>query len=191
MAGPRPFGTLVVDAMTAEPTYPNDNSPVIALSRAVLGAVPLLLVALVPPIDRWPPVWLPAALLGLWLLVASFITYLRQALPHGSVTMPRRPLIPLRFSGPTGRFALRQRGDGRRVEVIAGPQVVAEVIATDVRDEIVLNADTVPDVELSDLGSAIGQAIEMVAAADEDAADWQEPEVAGPGGSATILPPGW
>lgn len=177
--------------MTAEPTYPNDNSPVIALSRAVLGAVPLLLVALVPPIDRWPPVWLPAALLGLWLCAASMVSYFSMRVSRPGMARWTRPLIPLRFSGPTGRFALRQRGDGRKVEVIAGPQVVAELTASDDGDALVVHADMVPDAELGDLGSAIGQAIEMVAAADEDSADRQEPEVAGPRGSMTMLPPGW
>jgi hypothetical protein len=57
------------------------------------------------------------------------------------------------------------------VEVVAGPAVVAEVRATDLRDEIVLHAETVPEEELADLGSAIGQAIEMAAAADEETPD--------------------
>jgi hypothetical protein len=105
--------------------------------------------------------------------VASLITYFGMRLQESQTTMGRRAPIPLRFSGPTGRFALRARGDGRTVEVIAGPQVVAKVIAADLGDEIVLHADAVTDNELEDLGSAIGQAIEMAAAADEDGADRQ------------------
>ena len=180
----------VVTAMTSELTNVDEPPAATALFQAVLGAVAVLIIALMATSDRGP-VAFSAGLLGLWLLAASLISYVRQAHPHSATTMPRRPLVPLRFSGPTGRFALRQRGDGRRVEVIAGPEVVAVLTATDVRDEIVLNADMVPDAELDELGSAIGQAIEMVAVADEDGADRQEPEVARPRGSVTILPPGW
>jgi hypothetical protein len=148
-----------------------DEAPVTALSRAVLGVLPMLIVALMP--SPWLLPWCVVALFGLWLCVASLITYFGMRLQESQTTMGRRAPIPLRFSGPTGRFALRARGDGRTVEVIAGPQVVAKVIAADLGDEIVLHADAVTDNELEDLGSAIGQAIEMAAAADEDGADRQ------------------
>ena len=153
-----------------------ERSPMTALSQAVVGAGAVLIVVLVPARDLGPVAWGPA-LIGLWLCVASLINYfdLRLARPFSSPasapSAPRRSLIPLRFSGPTGRFVLRPRGDGRKVEVVAGPAVVAEVSATDLRDEIVLHTETVPEEELADLGSAIGQAIEMAAAADEETPD--------------------
>jgi hypothetical protein len=148
----------------------DDNSPVTALSRALLGAECVLIALLVPTRDLGPLVWGPA-LLALWLCTASLISYFGMRLRQSEGAVARRRYIPLRFSGPTGRFALRSRGDGRKVEVSAGPQLVAEVIASDPHDEIVLHAEAVPDEELRDLGSAIGQAIKMAAAAAEDIAD--------------------
>lgn len=148
----------------------HQSSPVTALSQALLGAAAVLIVLLVPTRDLGPLAWGPA-LLALWLCAASLISYFGMRLPRSARVVPRRQFIPLRFSGPTGRFALRPRGDGRKVEVTAGPRVVAEVLASDLRDEIVLHGEAVPDEELRDFGSAIGQAIEMAAAADEDAAD--------------------
>jgi hypothetical protein len=106
-----------------------------------------------------------AALAGIWLLFASLIRYAgfrRQLL----MPMFRRP-IPIRFGASLGRFTLRVRGDGRRVEVHAGADVVAEAIATDEQDELVVDLEAVDDAELDDLGAAIGAAIEMVAVADE------------------------
>jgi len=106
-----------------------------------------------------------AALIGAWLLVASLTRY---AALHRQFSMPtfRRP-IPIRFAGNLGRFTLRPRGDGRRVEVRAGDDVVAEAIATDEQDELVVDLEAVSDAELDALGTAIGKAIEMAAAADE------------------------
>lgn len=105
------------------------------------------------------------ALIGAWLLVASLVRYAgirrRARLP-----MFRRA-IPIRFRGDLGRFTLRAHGDGRHVEVRAGSDVVAEAIATDARDELVVNLESVDDAELDALGAAIGTAIELVAAADE------------------------
>ena len=117
-----------------------------------------------------------AALIGVWLLFASLIRY---AALHRRVRMPtfRRP-IPIRFGGNLGRFTLRSRGDGRRVEVHAGAEVVAEAVATDERDELVVDLEAVDDAELEALGAAIGEAIEMVAVADEDRP--VERRVAGP-----------
>jgi hypothetical protein len=148
----------------------HSSSPVTALSQALLGAAAVLIALLVPTRELGPLVW-GAALLALWLCAASLISYFGMHLPRPPTTLSGGRSIPMRFSGPTGRFALRRRGDGRKVEVTAGPLVVAEVTASDLRDEIVLHADGVPDEELPDLGSAIGQAIEMAAAADEDGAD--------------------
>ena len=107
-----------------------------------------------------------AALIGVWLLFAALIRYagLKRRLPMLTF---RRP-IPIRFSGSLGRFTLRALGDGRRVEVRAGAEVVAEAVATDERDELIVDLEAVDDAELDDLGAAIGAAIEMVAVADDD-----------------------
>jgi hypothetical protein len=119
-----------------------------------------------------PAVALLVALLPLWLMVAWLIAYVgmhrmaRDGVRH-------QPAIPLRFAGPMGRFSLRRRGDGRHVQVLATGTVVAEVRATDLRDEIDFHVLIAPD-EASDLGSAVGQAMEMVSAADEAHLDWDD-----------------
>lgn len=143
-----------------------------AVLWAVVGVAFVLLIALLPiaPTQR-----LSAALLGVWLCFASVIRYL--SLRAESSTQALR-WIPLKFSGELGRFELRPRGDGRRVEVRAGPVVVAEAIATDEQDVLVLNNPVVAESELEVFGTALGQAIEMAAAADEDSPDGRS--VAGP-----------
>jgi hypothetical protein len=143
-----------------------------ALFWVVVGASFALVSFAMPitPIQRYA-----IALLGAWLCVASAIRY---AALRAESRPERSWWIPLRFSGDIGRFKLRPRGDGRRVEVRAGQEVVAEAIATDERDELVLNTDLVADSELDALGAALGQAIEMAAAADEDQP--AERRVAGP-----------
>jgi hypothetical protein len=146
--------------------------------RMTLYAVALatlsLVVALVTPAAS--AIRLAAALIGAWLLIASLIRY---AALHRRLQMPtfRRP-IPIRFGGNLGRFTLRARGDGRRVEVRVGAEVVAEAVATDERDELVVDLEAVDDAELDAFGSAIGEAIEMVAVADEDRPT--ERRIAGP-----------
>jgi hypothetical protein len=141
-----------------------------AVSLATLFVVALLLLPVSPTIRS------AAALIGAWLLVASLIRY---AGLHRRLSMPtfRRP-IPIRFSGNLGRFTLRSRGDGRRVEVRAGGEVVAEAIATDERDELVVDLEAVDDADIDALGAAIGEAIEMVVVADEDRP--AERRIAGP-----------
>ena len=145
-----------------------------ALFRAVLSASFVLIIALLP-IPPWQ--LLPAALLGVWLSFASLIRYVGLRAARVSPAETSRS-VPLRFSGPIGRFRLRPYGDGRRIEVRAGSQVVAEVIAADEGDEIVLNPEMVADSELEAFGTALGQAIEMAAAADDDRP--AERHVAGP-----------
>lgn len=130
----------------------------IALSAALYVLVMLL--SPVQPMQRHA-----AALFGIWLCIASLIRYV--ALSTESSREPI-PWIPLRFSGDRGRFELRPRGDGRRVEIRAGSEIVAEAIASDEGDELVLDFEAIGDAELEAFGAAIGQAIEMVAAADED-----------------------
>lgn len=157
----RPSGAAV-NAMTTlvSPTM----TPRRALYRAVLGASFVLVIALLPV---WSSKLYSVALLGVWICFASLIRYAALVAERPSPPESRR-WIPLRFSGPIGRFRLRPRGDGRRVEVRASLQVVAEVIAADAGDEIVLDPEGVADSELEAFGTAIGRAIEMVAAADED-----------------------
>ena len=141
---------------------------------AVALATLCVVVALVTPAAS--TIRLAVALIGAWLLFASLIRY---AALLRRLQMPtfRRP-IPIRFGGNLGRFTLRARGDGRRVEVRAGTEVVAEAVATDERDELVVDLEVVDDAELDALGSAIGEAIEMVAVADEDRP--AERRIAGP-----------
>ena len=145
-----------------------------ALIRAVGSASFVLTIALWPI----PPSQLLAtALLGVWVFFASLIRYVGL---HAEPTSPAETFrsVPLRFSGPIGRFRLRPYGDGRRIEVRAGSQVVAEVNAADDGDAILLNPETVADSELDAFGAALGQAIEMAAAAEEDRP--AERHVAGP-----------
>lgn len=151
-----------VSAMTTlvSPTM----TPRRALYRAVLGASFVLVIALLP---MWSSKLYSVALLGVWICFASLIRYAALLAERPSPPESTR-WIPLRFSGPIGRFRLRPRGDGRRVEVRASLQVVAEVIAADAGDEIVLDPEGVADSELEAFGTAIGRAIEMAAAADED-----------------------
>ena len=139
--------------------------------RSTLRAVALatLYVAVVQLIPAAPTIRYAAALIGVWIVFASLIRYVAFDREHPMHTFRRA--IPIRLSGNLGRFTLRSLGDGRRVEVRAGAEVVAEAIATDERDELVVDLDAVDDAELDALGAAIGEAIEMVAAADEERPD--------------------
>lgn len=150
------------------------TTPRVALIRAALGASVVLAIALLPLRSSGLNV---AALLGVWLAFAWLIRYAALIGDRPASRMLR--WIPLRFSGPIGSFGLRPRGDGRQVEVRAGSVIVAQVIAKDDGDEIVLESEAVADSELEAFGAALGQAIEMAAAADEDRP--AERRVTGPG----------
>jgi len=154
-----------------------------ALGRSLEGAVAVLLIALM--FRNAPAIALVAALLPFWLSVAWLIAYvgLRNTAQE---RVRSQPAIPLRFAGPMGRFSLRPRGDGRHVEVLATGTVVAEVRATDLRDEIDFHVLVAPD-EAADLGSAVGQAMEMVSAADEAHLDWDDHTAAGQDGRTDHL----
>ena len=144
--------------------------------RVLLVAVTAALFVLVTLLSPLQPIQHQvAALLGTWLCIASLIRYV--GLRAESSREPIR-WIPVRFSGDLGRFELRARGDGRRVEVRVGSEVVAEAIASDEGDELVLDFEAASDSELEAFGAAIGQAIEMVAIADEDRP--AERRIAGP-----------
>jgi hypothetical protein len=136
----------------------------IALYKALLAALVILVAVLVTPAAA--PLRSAAALVGAWLLFASLIGYaaLRRNLP---IPAFRRP-IPIRFTGSLGTFTLRVFGGGRRVEVRAGDDVVAEAAATKERDELVVDLEAVDDADLDALGSAIGAAMQLVIAAEAD-----------------------
>jgi hypothetical protein len=134
-----------------------------------MGIAAVLLIALLPP--DVSVIAQVGILVGLWLCLASLLVF------TGRHWIRSRPLgtrsIPLRFSGSMGRFWLRTRGDGRHVEIVSDGVVLAEVKATDVRDEIELH-EPVPSDELEELGSALGRAIEIVSDADEAHLDWDD-----------------
>lgn len=138
------------------------RAPHYALLVALIAALYLLIMGLSPlqPMQRNA-----AALVGIWLCIASLIRYVAE---RAELSREAIRWIPLRFSGDLGRFELRPRGDGRRVEIRAGSEIVAEAIASDDGDELVLDFEAADDAELDEFGAAIGQAIEMVAVADED-----------------------
>jgi hypothetical protein len=141
----------------------------LALRGVLVGIAAVLLVALLPAdVSMIAQVGI---LVGLWLCLASLLVFAGghwiRSQPPGTRS------IPLRFSGSMGRFRLRTRGDGRHVEIVSDGVVLAEVKATDVRDEIELH-EPVPSDELEELGSALGRAIEIVSDADEAHLDWDD-----------------
>jgi hypothetical protein len=139
-------------------------------SRALIAAIAIALVGAMPRGLSVPVTQLFGALLGVGLGAIWLVGWARARRPASS--SPPRQWIPIRFSGSLGRFALRRRGDGRHVEIVAAAgQTVAEVVATDEGDEIVLHA-TVAAAELEHFGAALGQAIEIVIEADEAHLDW-------------------
>lgn len=125
--------------------------------------------------------------LGTGLVVGGLIRHVGS--PATRAPEPLR-WIPIHFSGGLGRFELRSHGDGRRVEVRSGQAVVAELIATDERDELVLDFGLADDPEIDAFGVAIGLAIEMVAAADEDLPAKAEPVGSATGASSPAIVPG-
>lgn len=155
----------VLDGFAARP-------PHYALLVALTAALYLLVVVQSPlhPMQRNA-----AALVGVWLCIASMIRYVASRAESSREAVR---WIPLRFSGDLGRFELRPRGDGRRVEIRAGSEIVGEAIASDEGDELVVDFEAADDAELEEFGAAIGQAIEMVAVADQDCPT--ERHVAGP-----------
>lgn len=105
-------------------------------------------------------------LLGTWLVVGTLISY---AASHDMAASKVQRSIPIRFSGYLGRFSLRPLGDGRRVEVRTGEAVVAELIARDEGDELIVDFSLADDPDVDAFGAAIGLAIQIVVAADQDA----------------------
>jgi hypothetical protein len=120
-------------------------------------------------------------LLGTWLAFAALICCVA---PYDTAPPKPQRRIPIHFSGGLGRFELRSRGDGRRVEVRTGEAVVAELIARDDGDELVVDFSLADDPDVDAFGAAIGLAIELVAAADED--QTPKPELVAPPESPSL-----
>lgn len=135
-----------------------------ALFRAALGAVAVMAVVRLE-FHEPPIVALVTLIVAAWLCLGSLFDVAAVKLMRLAASMRRGPSIPLRFSGPTGRFLLR-RLSRSRVEVRAGSELVAEVAIHDLGDELVVY-DVAPlaEAELPELGSAIGQAMELMVAA--------------------------
>lgn len=136
------------------------------LFRALVGGAALVVVI---QFEAYEPRHLAVAtLLGAaWLCTSSLVHFAALRLVRWSHAIRRSPTIPLRFAGPMGRFTLRRLDRGTRVEVRAGIDLVAEVTAADGGDEVVVyDGEVLSEIELPELGSAIGQAMEITAAAD-------------------------
>ena len=146
----------------------DDRDLVLALRGVLVGITGLLMLAVLPADNSL--ILRGGFLLALWLCFASVLVY--AALPGKRSRAPRASSIPLRFAGPTGRFSLRRRGDGRHVQILSEGVVLAEVKATDLQDEIELHA--VPSDAIDDLGSALGEAIRVASDADEAHLDWDD-----------------
>ncbi len=110
--------------------------------------------------------------LGAWLILAALMRHVALGKEAGPESVRS---VPIHFSGGLGPFDVRSRGDGRHVEVLGpGKTVVAELIATHEQDELIIDFGLAEDPDVDALGSAIGLAIEMVAAADEDLPESRE-----------------
>jgi len=160
----RAAGTRVLSARAqlADPLWRRRAAK--PLLRALLGLVALMVIVRLPAVE--PLHLVVVTLLATWLCFASVLHQVALWLARWGWFHARAPRIPLRFDGSTGRFSLRRFDSGRKVVVTDGSEVVAEVIAADAGDEVVVyDTEAVTDAELDELGSAIGQAIEITVAA--------------------------
>lgn len=135
------------------------RTPKDALLSAIVGAWAVLVVLVLSP--EAAAHQHAGLLLGAWLCIGSLVQW-------WALRGRTQRSIPLAFAGETGRFRLRVRGHGRRVDVHSGLRVVAQASATPKGDSLVVNFDAVIDSELEALGAAIGQAMQLVAAAGND-----------------------
>lgn len=160
--------------MASGATTRTARATIVALVRAVLGAGTVLAIV---RLDIWEPshIAVPTLLAAAWLCAASLLHLAGLELTRLTAPVRRGPGIPLRFAGSTGRFVLRRLGRAR-VEVRAGSEVVAEVVADDLGDELVVyDVESLSEAELPELGSAIGQAMEMTVAATRTGTGYQNP----------------
>jgi hypothetical protein len=128
----------------------------------------------------------------MWLCAASLVCYAelrRSAGTNGAAALWQRS-IPIRFSGALGRFELRRRGDGRRVEILAAEGVRAEVRATDLGDEIIFHHGIGRD-ELEEFGAALGQAIDLACAGEEAHVEWDDHSTADDRATDVSVGSGW
>jgi hypothetical protein len=102
-------------------------------------------------------------LLLAWQTVATAILHLNR---RAAANRPPVRAIPLHFEGDLGRYSLRSQADGRTVQIRDGATVVAELVATDDGDRLVVDPEAAGGSEVESLGAALGRAIEMVVAAD-------------------------
>ena len=143
------------------------------LLRAALGLVAVLLVT---QLQVYEPQHIALVVLlgAAWLLTSSVVHFAALRVAGWASSIRHAPTIPLRFGGPMGRFVLRRLERGTRVEIHAGAEVVAEVIAGASGDEVVVyDIGGVADGELPELGSAIGQAMEITVAATRGASRYR------------------
>jgi hypothetical protein len=121
---------------------------------ALVGAMAVLVVPVLSP--GVPGMEQAGPLLGAWLCVSALIEWsrLRRMRPRS---------IPIAFHGPTGPFRLRVRRRGREVSVERGDRLVAQASTGTRGDRLVVHPDRVADVELEALGTAIGQAMHVIA----------------------------
>ena len=135
-----------------------------AVFRALVGGVAVFLIVRLE-IGEPPAVALAALVGGAWLCLASVFDIATRVLMRLAAPLRRGPSIPLRFAGSTGRFVLRRLGRSR-VEVRAGSEIVAELVADHGGDELVIyDVASISPAELPELGSAIGQAMQIAALA--------------------------
>lgn len=133
-----------------------------SLFRAIVGGMTVLAIMRLE-IREPPAVVLAALAAGGWLCLASLFDAAAMVLMWLASRDLQNPSIPLRFAGSTGRFMLR-RWERSRVEVTAGSAVVAELVTNPRGDELVVyDVASISAAELPDLGSAIGQAMEIMA----------------------------
>lgn len=144
---------------------PGRRATVQAVLRAALGVVALFVVT---SLGTYEPQHIALVVLlgAAWLLTSSVVHLAALRIGGWLRSVRLAPTIPLRFTGSMGRFVLRRLERGARVEVHAGMEVVAEVVAGESGDEVlVYDIAGVAESELPELGSAIGQAIEITVAA--------------------------
>lgn len=107
------------------------------------------------------PVAVPTLLIAMWLCAGALVRTIDLAVGEPQRMLASLPAIPVRFVGPTGRYAVRIR-DRHRIEVLADRNVVATIVSNDGEDEITVY--DVPPAEspaLDELGTAVGHAISI------------------------------